>query len=220
MDDHLTYQRFNPHVDVHFLSGVVACYQNIFAEQPWNEWKKCVVCNKKWGSDDSEEIISLNSIHCDQSLVDFWPEEIVVIDLLKEINQEASSWIVLDQEKVVGFCWGYPISPEDLEIKLELPGLANNIKTYSEDCDKVAYQDELGLLSEYRNKGIAKNLVKARLNDFRDQSLNVGVLRTKTNPPTVTYLWYQKLGYQVIAEYNDDDQRVILANSFDCLHLY
>ena len=206
--------RYNPHNDAEGLTdALIQCYREVFGEDPWNEWKKCQVCGRKWGkqeltSDDDHH-------HCGMLLVDFWPEEIVRADLLHEITAEASCRLALDGNKVIGFCWGYPISPIELEQKLGITELAEALTREFGALERVAYQDELGVLSMYRGKKLARQLFTHRLKDFLEKGLSVGVIRTKTNPPSVTYLWFTgKLGYKLIAEYKDEDGRVVLAKSF------
>jgi hypothetical protein len=93
-------------------------------------------------------------------------------------------------------------------------GLAQNILATFGEQKAVAYQDELGVNKAYRGQKLAKVLFLRRLEDFHQAGLTVGVIRTKTIPPSVTYLWYtQKLSYRLVAEYNDADGRVVLARS-------
>jgi len=219
VNDQFHYRRFHPHVDQDLLPELVDCYRRVFGEAPWHEWKRCTNCNQKWGRSEELTLHSLQCMHCDQPLVDFWPKEVVTADLLRKITKEASCWITLHEEKVIGFCWGYPMELTAVEERWKLPGLIESLQLSFGPLNKVACQDELGLRSEYRKKGIAKKLVRYQLDDFREQSLPVHILCTKTNPPTVTYLWYTALGYQVIAEYDDPDKRVILARSLVDLHL-
>lgn len=205
--------RYNPHHDEGLTDGLIECYREVFGEEPWNEWKKCSVCGKKWGKQEMPQADGVFS-HCGQRVVDFWPTEVVRSDLLHEITVDASCRLALEGERVVGFCWGYPISPEELGKKLEIGGLANALTRMFGELQVVAYQDELGVLKEFRGQKLAKDLFRRRLDDFRERGFDVGVIRTKTNPPSVTYLWFtKKLGYQLVAEYNDADGRVVLARS-------
>lgn len=208
----IEYVRFQPWQDARLLSDLANCYREVFGDEPWNEWKYCRKCNTKFGRNDFilEEI---NFRRCDHDLVDFWPVEVVISDILEEVTAETSCWLAINSEGVIGFCWGYPITPWELEKKLELPYVDDYIKKVFGDVPIVAYQDELGLKKQYRNLGIAKEMFKRRLEDFRKQGLSLGVVRTKTNPPTVTYKWFTRMGYQLVAEYGDQDGRVILART-------
>lgn len=209
---------FSPHQDGALLPNVIECYQQIFAGEPWNEWLRCRKCMRKFGT---KEIVHLQTIQfscCGENLSEFWPASEVALDLMKEMGPEASVWIALRDGRVIGFCWGYPMSPEKLQLKLGLEGIADAIRTKFPGQSRVAYQDDMGILPEYRHRGIASKFFERRLEDFRRMGLSAGVVRTKTNPPTVTYDWFtKKLGYKVIGEYQDDDRRVVLACGFEDL---
>lgn len=212
MASSLTYVRFNPHIDMTLIGQLVKCYQEVFAETPWNEWKKCSVCGHKWGISHIAELQYLEFRHCGAHVVDFWPEDVVQADLFHEITPEASCWLALNGENVIGFCWGYPITTEALELKLDFPGLAERIHEFV-PARMVAYQDDLGVTKEWRGCGIARELFRLRLQDYLERGFQLGVIRTKMNPPSVTYTWFKRLGYHEIAHYADADQRVILVRS-------
>lgn len=216
MRNGIRYLKFEPWQSEELLSDLVDCYREVFGDTPWNEWKRCQRCNTKWGKNDPllEEI---EFRHCGMELVDFWPAEIVSSDILREVTPEASCWLAINSEGVIGFCWGYPVILSELEKKLELFGMTHAIEKIFGKTSIVAYQDELGLKQHYRGLGIAKEMFKKRLEDFRQQKLTVGVVRTKTNPPTVTYQWFRRMRYKVVARYDDDDGRVILARTLSDL---
>jgi len=211
MESQVRLVRFNPHHDQKFLDELAECYRTVFGEHPWSEWKKCPVCAKKWGIEEMEELCSVGHSHCGSSVVDFWPTEHVKEDLFSEITPEASCWLAIEQMNgVIGFCWAYPIHANHLEEKLELSGISNLLKDEF-GSEKVGYLDEVGLVQRMRGKRIAKKLYRAVIRDIIDGGIGVNVMRTKTNPPTVAFHWFIKDGYQVVAEYNDPDGRVILA---------
>jgi len=148
---------------------------------------------------------------------EYWPSSVVANDLLHEISPDSSCWLALEGERVVGFCWGYPISSNNLEKKLLLPGLAAKIlKHYGEDAT-VAYQDDMGVLKPYRGQGIARKLFLLRLHGFLQKNLAIGLVRTKADPPTVTYKWFLSMGYEVLDRYASPDNRVILSCRYDDL---
>jgi len=207
----VTMIRFNPHEDAHLLDALIQCYRDVFGDPPWNEWKKCPKCELKWSKKEAQELESTR--HCGAEIVDFWPYEQVREDIFHEITPESSCWLAMDDEKVVGFCWGYPIKVSDLEEKLGISFSAQMHEMFGKH-DIVAYQDDIGILTEYRGLKLAKELIKLRFEDFKNQGLAIGVFRTMTSPPSVTYLWYsQKLDYKVVAKYKDTDGRVIMART-------
>ena len=202
----ITYARYSPHGADHLHTAqLIECYRDVFADEPWNEWLKCPNCEKYWGTKDRGLLSSFGFRHCDTPLVDFWPREQLVSDLYHEITPEASCWLAMQGEKVVGFCWGYPITAQKAEETTQL-------KLGIDSDEIIAYQDEVGVLSAYRGQKIAKEMIARRLEDFLHQGLQFGVVRTRRSPnPSVTFLWYtQKLGYEILATYPGDDGRVIL----------
>lgn len=211
--------RYSPaNGDPLLTAQLVECYRDVFADGPWHEWLKCPQCQKYWGTKDRGLLVSYKFRHCDRPLVDFWPREQVISDLHHEIAPEASCWLAMSKDRVVGFCWGYPITTSDLEAKLGV-SFNNNPECHSEAAEPIAYQDEVGVLSAYRGRKIAKAMVVQRLSDFISQGLQIGIVRTKQSPePSETFLWYtEKLGYKILANYPGDDGRVILGRQLSGL---
>ncbi len=204
----ITYTRYSPDTSSNEVTAqLVACYRSVFAESPWNEWLRCPVCNKYWGIRDGILLSSWKFQHCGTDLQEFWSQEQISSDLEHEITMNTSCWIAMDGEKVIGFCWGYPITISDLEKKL---GITLNSRSETEQL--IAYQDEVGVLSEFRNRKIAKTMVRKRLNDFEKQGLLYGIVRTRELPESSqTFLWYKNLGYEILTRYPDG--RVILGRS-------
>lgn len=214
--DNISLVRYSPlESDVTLTDQVIECYRNVFSDDPWNEWLQCPVCKKYWGIKDKDFLKCQNFMHCNVTLVDFWSVEQVRKDLYHEIIGDSSCWLAMLESKVVGFCWGYPISVTELEKKLGSK-IDFQLIHNPNGSEKVAYQDEVGVLSEYRGKKIAKALVRRRLFDFLAQNLSVGIVRTRESPkPSETFLWYKKLGYVDLANYPDG--RVILGRRLDGL---
>lgn len=213
----ISFVRYSPHTsESHITSQVVECYRQVFADGPWHEWKQCPECKKYWGTKDRQELEKSGFCHCRVPLVDFWPTERVTADLFHEITKESSCWLALCESRVIGFCWGYPITLGSLERKLNL-SLDPTFRA-SLGQRQIAYQDEVGVLSEFRGRKIAKAMVKHRLHDFLAQGLNFGIVRTREYPePSETFLWYRRLGYEAVAQYPDGDGRVILARNLEGL---
>jgi len=215
-NSNIKYLRFHPDDNNDFLNRLIDCYRQIFMAEPWNEWKKCPICGKKWGISEKKELECRDFKHCGQQVVDFWPKEKVESDIREEIGSSDDFCVIaLDNQGVVGFCWGYLIPPEKLEKKTELPGLASTINENFGDLALVSYQDEIGVLTQYRCQNIGNVLHSKLLDFFRRRGLKVTITRTKSNPPSVAYRWYQRIGYKVIDEYHDTDGRVILASTLE-----
>jgi ribosomal protein S18 acetylase RimI-like enzyme len=215
----------NPHTEVVFnhyspydastdtTDSIIKCYQEVFATEPWNEWLRCPVCQKNWGKKDLPTLERLQFQHCNQKLVEYWHKETVRLDLFNEIQDNCSCWIAQVEDNVVGFCWGYSITVGNLIDKLKIDIVLPRDVI-------VGYQDEIGVISEWRGRGIAKELFRLRNNDFLAQNLTQGVVRTKKKPnPSITYHWYTRLGYRIVAQYPDSDGRVILIRTLQDLML-
>ncbi len=213
----VVYFKFEYHQFRHLLPQIVSCYRDVFASPPWNEWKKCEECGQKWGILSRDELNAANHEHCGKQVVDYWPSDVVMAEISRDLqDKETSCWLAMTGfGQVVGFIWGYPITPEDLAQKLGRPDLASNLIERFGDHERVAYQDEMGVLEAYRSRKIGKELARMRLKDFKQQGLKVGVVRTKTIPPTVTYNWYTRDGFETVSSYDDRDGRVVLARSYE-----
>lgn len=213
----ISFVRYSPHNgDNPLTAQLVECYRDVFADRPWYEWLKCPRCQKYWGIKDRGLLASYKFRHCEASLVDFWSREQVISDIYHEITPEASCWLAMDNDRVIGFCWGYPITISNLESKL---GLSFGANFEYGKFNPFAYQDELGVLSAYRGQKIAKAMIVRRLDDFLAQGLNIGIVRTRQGPePSDTFLWYtEKLGYKILTQYPDNDGRVILGRQLSGL---
>lgn len=215
MKTEIEFLRITPDNVNQHLPSLIACYRSVYSTEPWREWLFCPNCERKWGEEDAGELCK-NQFHCPDCrllLSDFWASSKVGNDLLHEINYpHISFWIALSENAVVGFTHGYGISPQNLESKLKLPGVAEAINKRFNFPELVIYQDELGVVKEFRGAKIARQLVLRRLNDFMASGLTCGIIRTMSDPPSVTFSWYtEKLNYYVIAEYHDKGKRVVLA---------
>lgn len=215
----VSFSRFSPHTATRVESEEMAeAFGRAFATSPWYEWKKCRVapCRAHWGIEHRKELEALQYLHCGEPVVDFWPRDAVLYDLYHEIGADTSCWVARERKRVIGFSWGYPISVPELSQKAGIR-LEGPVGLLFGSHSRVAYQDELGVLSSYRGTGVARELFSLRLDDFLKQGLEIGIVRTRALPESsVTYLWFtEKLGYRELARYPGDDGRVILGQRLD-----
>lgn len=188
---------------------LIECFRDVFAAPPWGEYLKCPNCGFYF-SNNNPYILegNLKHVECNTDLVDFWPREEVRQDLEKQITPNSSAFLAMEGDKVVGFTWGYPMKIRDMVAELGLLKLVIDI----DEETTIFYQDEVGVLEEYRGKKIAKKLVYHRTKHFMENNpdVSLGFVRTRKSPePSITYLWYvNKLGYSTVAEY--EDGRVVL----------
>lgn len=213
----IQFVKFSPRDNPDYLAQLVECFRNVFAEAPWNELLKCSKCGLYWGIKHLPVLAENHYLHCGVDLVDYWPRVRVLHDIQHEVTKDASCWLAIADDKVVGFTWGYPIRVDDLSGKLKT---ALDVHSFGlNNSSIVIYQDEVGVVSEYRNKGIAKELVKLRNHDLCAKGNHVGIVRTRKDPePSVTYMWYDRLGYTIVGDYPEGDGRVIMAH--DLRHLF
>ena len=204
--------QFRPQENGYLFEQLIDCFILIFGQEPWNEWKLCPSCGKKWGSQQKGTLELINFEHCGQPVIDFWPKQKVREDALHEITDESSCWLALIENRVIGFCWGYPIEIKKLGPKLELDGFIPSFISAFNHGGQIAYVDEIGVEEKYRGKKIGKELFARMKEDFKQAGLKIAVARTKNNPPTVLYHWFKKDGYLIVDKYYDADDRVILAN--------
>lgn len=216
----ITLHKYSPHDGDHVrTSHLVECFRSVFADRPWHEWLKCSnpQCSQYWGVKDHAVLAKQKFLHCDVPVIDYWPRAKVMEDLSKEITADALCTLAIrGNDEVVGFCWGYPISIEALEEKLEIQFRENLEKAFGPHSH-VGYQDEVGVIPACRGDKIAKVMNFERIRDLSSRGLHVTISRARRAPePSVTFLWYtQKLGYQVLREYPGDDGRVILGSRLD-----
>lgn len=209
----IRYERYSADTSEHGITEqLVDCYRNVFSDTPWNEWLKCGVCGKYWGRKDIEYIKDITFLHCGQPLVDFWPKEVVLSDIRNEIRSDISScWLAFDKDRVIGFCWGYPATTTALTEKMGLSIDFQLLGINGAQKASFALQDEVGVLAPYRGRKIAKELVRLRNKDFLNMGLDLGIVRTRESPePSITYLWYSKIGYRILARYPNGDGRVVM----------
>jgi len=203
------------HSSPHRTAQLVECYRDVFADGPWHEWMQCAVCKNYWGTKDYEYLLSENFLHCGVPVIDYWSRHQVIADLRHEITDSSSFWLAIENDKVIGFTWGFPIHLHDLEKKLGVQ-IANSTIGNISPTDLIAYQDEVGVIASHRSQKIAKALVLHRHRDFLAQGLTFGIVRTREYPePSDTFLCYtKKLNYQILVRYPDPDGRVVLGRSF------
>jgi hypothetical protein len=126
-----------------------------------------------------------------------WTVDGVVADITNQLGKKgAIGFVALDSGKVVGCIFGYPMNQvelsADLVINVSIGGM---------------YLDETCVAPAYHGQQIGSNLYQLW---SKKVGRKVVIARTMTNPPTIVYPWFLKMGYTVIAKYNDEKGRVVL----------
>ena len=213
--------RFDPHTgDSELVAQLVLCFRRVFADPPWGEWLKCAnpECGATWGRHQAAELAEIAFMHCGLGVIDFWDYAKVLRELRRDITPDASCWIAVmtggHNVRVVGFIWGMP-----LPCRWEFlpPGAQAALRDrYGENVahnTQFVYQAELGVLTSQRRQGLARRLTTARNRDFLSRECTHGIIRALRDPqPSVTYVWYTKIGYEVIYEFPDSGY-VLLARA-------
>lgn len=129
--------------------------------------------------------------------VGVWTATQVVADIKNQLGKKgAIGFVAVESGKVVGCIWGYTMEQAELSAELGI----------SVPCGEM-YLDEICVDPEYHGRGIGSKLYKAWVAKVGNK---VVLARTMTNPPTVVYPWFLKMGYKVVAEYNDEKGKVVL----------
>lgn len=206
--------------DAGLLASLVECYRDVFAEPPWNEWMKCSAegCEASWGRPQAAELAAMRFVHCGQPVADYWPRATVVADLTEALEQGAVCWLAVEHsaqggERVVGFTWGSPVVSRWQEFEPELQeSLRRAFGEGVADDPTIVYQTEVGVMATHRNRGLARRLTERRNLDFLERGFRVGITKVRETPePSVTFLWYAKLGFRVVHRFPPDNGRVVLA---------
>ena len=203
----------------------VDLYRTVFEDPPWNEYRACLQCpglrgspKRKFSRVEASQIPGSNCPTCTTDLVPYFSDDDIVSDISTCLNgKNPSCWFVRYQGELIGFTYGAEMTADELEHDLRSPGLAQSLLNAFGSGKRYAYQDEIAVRSDFRKRGLAKELFERRLQDFRSMHIDIGVVRTKTLPQSVTFSWYVRRQYAVVASYQDADARVVLAASFDTL---
>ena len=118
-----------------------------------------------------------------------WNKYYPTIEDIKKDIENKSMYIVCNEDKIIAVA----SAGKDTELE-KLKCWNRNIKN---PCDL----HRIGVLKEFQNKGIAKELVRYIENDVKKRGFDgIRFLVSKTNPPALAI--YNKLGYKKCGETN------------------
>lgn len=132
-------------------NGVVGVYRDIFVdEDPWNEYRKCAVCERTYSREESE-------LHGDQCCGVETNLCHTAEDIIASVTS-ATATVALINNEVVGFCWGRVIAPTELQQHLQnsssrLAAFASQGGAFFQAIStwqKLLYIDELGVSAANR----------------------------------------------------------------------
>ncbi len=215
--DVVTFHSYVLAQDEEVSTEFIATYRRIFEDPPWNEYKKCPSCIQldgnplKFSRETFDKLRAGKCNKCGLVLVSYFSDEHIRNDLRNALSRKnPSCHFVRHNGQLIGFCYGCEYSYEELEHELELNGLVRGLEN-AFGRKRCAYQDEIAIDAPYRRRGYAKQIFRLRHQDFLASGIQIGVVRTQTKPPSVTYKWYTKSGYAIVAAYGDNGARIVLA---------
>lgn len=205
---------------------VAKAYQQVFAEHPWYEQSRCVGCVESGGQDrqfpfysaDSDTPQLIRPVPSDQrcdlchsQLQQYWPIERVLKDFHDDFVEYSFTFVFAKEQstgEIIGFASGFTTTTIKLENHLKLNGLSERLS----DKEPIAYLSDLGVVSQFRQKGVARHLKEVRQELILRQNPRSIVFRTRPN--SVTYKWYTREdGFKVVDSYSridSNDPRVVL----------
>jgi len=138
-----------------------------------------------------------------------WELATIEADFRASLQRPLSHCItVVMKEKVVGLSLGYVISLAELSEDLGIDA----VPSLSKEC-LVAYHDDVVVHPDFQGHGIGWILYNQLMHWATQRNLTHCVARTLSDPPTIVYSWYQRLGFKITARYESPDNRVILTRS-------
>ncbi len=203
-------QNFHPQKTAEWLTSLIECYQAVFADEPWNEWRRCHKCQKVFGLKQATQ--GGEFCPCGNNLAPFWEVAAVKQDILHEVTDEAVCKILIQENKVWGFCWGYPIDSIALEEKTRLPGLTKALDD-SFGQKLLGYIDEVGVATHLRQKGWGQLLWNEVSRELQKKGCRVIIARSQPN--VKMFPWWLRHGFRLVQKYKGKDERVIIARTLD-----
>lgn len=176
-------------VSLFTLAETAALYAQVFAALPWNEVWCCIGCNTFYGKEYQQYSLSPC---CKIPLGQAYPLKETVNYIAEEYSQPNAKTVwSFDEGKLVGFAWGYQVAnPADLAAKKwpqsekDQANVVTVLNKYTDSDQPLFYISEVGVSSEYRNRGIGFRITQALLNQGLELDLPV-IFRTNWASPMV-----------------------------------
>ncbi|HBI33614.1 MAG TPA: hypothetical protein DEA43_00650 [Candidatus Moranbacteria bacterium] len=218
-DGGISYRWFNPRGDKVLVRNFAHCHEEIIRPEIADKWKTCRVCNESWSRKKEPFLESIGFMHCGIPVVDVWSVDSFVTYIFDKINPMtgATCWLACKDGQVIGYCWGFMENLDNLEDRLDAPGLTRFIKRKFGDFETVAFQDRIGVLEAYRKMGIATALFSRRLGNFIESDMKVGITLLSRKTASFVLDWYKSRGYVPIYDFKDSNGNIIVARSLEGL---
>jgi ribosomal protein S18 acetylase RimI-like enzyme len=203
MLDKLSVIRFDPHLlrsQPKVYDQLARLYCDVFAGEPFNEYRQCPVCNKYFSHDQVElqGISSCSNGHAKSPLKIAWEVEPVKVEIMDQASEPGfCGFLALTQEDLAGFSWARIITFEELRRHWdkEIVDVVQSRTALGE----LVYFDELGVDPKKRGLGIGRKLVSSICKWAKDEHGELlTLLRTHQNSPA-RHL-FESAGYQKFAQ--------------------
>jgi hypothetical protein len=206
-------------------------YIKIFWEEPWNEWYECENsgCNTKYYALSKVHSQQINEcLNCWTPLKKIYDEDVLEKDRSLRSNKEwyveklasLRTWDIVDENsKLIWFIlwWNDNINSLNLDkfdlLDHELETFKMNVLRFYPDFDfdSFYYFSEIGIEKEYR--GTDDHIASKLYNSMEEQVIKNWkkfiMLRT-TKKSDLPFKWFRKIWYDVVFNYNDQNDRVIM----------
>lgn len=166
---------FNPTPEV--LKKIAVLYADVFADEPWKEYKKCSKDELKFGRGVGEVCPK-----CKNDLEDFYPVDQTVKNIAKEIGIAGSKLILFrdGNEDVYAAGWGFPIGITAFRSKYEtsrMQDIAERALRSNLQGETFFYMSEIMVDEKVRRQGIATRITTDLLERANGLGLDM-VVRT------------------------------------------
>ncbi len=176
------------------LDSLIRVYKSAFAEPPWNEYKKCLRCEKEYGREECRRIETGEApsrcARCSSplELAEFWSSDGIKGDLGFALSQPDPIVLVAESGgSLAGFSWGYRLP------LAKFPFLG----AWESTTLRPSYMDEIAVSAEARQRGIGTELCIAYMGETKRRGGESVVLRTdKRNASSVGL--FRKVGFREI----------------------
>lgn len=202
------------------ISDKTRLYKQVFGEAPWNEGYVCRTCESLYPTSGGKPETCRN---CGgEKIEEFYDTDELRAELEALTKREGYVERVAEilNGGLVGFAWGWisyldTLNREKLALNNEayaamLAGIAERFPEY--DGSSVYYFAEIGVRAECRGKDIAGELYRSKMEGAKSLGKNYSVVRT-TRKSDVPFKWFVRDGFEIVYEYGDNRDRVILMKS-------
>ncbi len=183
--DIIEIKNINP-ADLSQVSQIASLYADVFAGPPWNEATKCLTSDSFYGLDTQA---GSPCPDCSSPLTEAYPQFETTKYILGELGKtNPIGLLAFVNSELAGFSWGYQTTPEELaeSTKWKTSEMKVKVKDLLADygvTGQFFFGSETGVDPKYRDKGLGRKLVKARLNEILSSGEKYALVRTNVNSP-------------------------------------